>query len=840
MSAKKVISSIIFMVFAFLLVSYTTAFAEGGYDFVSKWGSLGSGNGNLNKPHGIFARPSGNLYVADYFNNRIQVFSTTGSYVSQWGSFGTGNGNFSYPDNVAVDSSGNIYVSDENNHRIQKFTSSGVYSAQWGSQGGADGQFNYPQAIAIDSSDKVYVVDSGNNRIQVFTAAGVFSTKWGSQGSGAGQFNAPRGIAVDASGNFYVADSGNNRISKYTTAGVYSGSWGTLGTGDGQFNFPRNVAVDSSGNVYVTDQYNSRIQKFAAGGTFITKWGSYGAGDGQFDKPYGITVDSSGNVYVTDENQNRIQKFSPTTCTYTLSSTGSTLSALSNTGTTNVTSLFNFCNWTATASASWITITAGASGTGNSTVSFSVTENTGAARTGSITIGGQTFTIAQSAWTYSNSIGSRNSIKITDMSGSLSTTGATITVKAWDVNGNSLAESGSASPLKVYNNATTTITGTSLASRFSPNKPILYAFTLDSSKLVITNVKTSVDGNLNIPSGYSSGTTNFVTNSVGSRNSIKITDMSGTLSSSGAAVNVAAWDVNGISIPVSGTALPLTVNNNATLTISGSDLAARFPTGTPMSYDFSVASTKVVITNVKSSADNSINIPYVYTNGTTNFVANSIGPRNTIRITDRSGILTDNGAAITIKAWDTNGNSLSESGSVSPLTVKNNATTTISGTNLAARFPSGTPMSYDFSIASTKIVVTNTKSTMDTSINIPSSYVNGITFYASNYIGTYDSIKITDLSGIMSSDGGLITIKAWDANGNSIPESGSAANLLLFSYGTTSISGSALAARFPSGTPIAYEFSFPSSKYIITNITGDSSGTVNVPNIYTSGVAGGI
>ena len=732
MKARKYNLLISFMAFAFVLTSYTTILAEGGYDFTTKWGFLGSGNDALNQPHGIVTTPSGNVYVADYYNNRVHVFSSAGSYVTKWGTFGTGNGNFKYPDNVAVDSSGNIYVSDENNHRIQKFSSAGVFDRTWGSQGAGDGQFNYPQAIAIDSSDKVYVVDSYNNRIQVFSSTGVFVTKWGSQGAGNGQLYSPRGIAVDTSGNVYVADSGNNRIQMYSTVGAFAGSWGTFGIGDGQFNFPRNVAVDSTGNIYVTDELNARIQKFARGGAFITKWGSYGSADGQFDKPYGITVDTLGNVYVTDYNLHRIQKFTPTTCTYTISPTGSVFSASSNTGTIGVTSLFNFCSWTATTSSSWITITAGASGTSNGTVIYSVTENSGSARTSTITIGGQTFTITQAAWTYSNSIGSRNSIKITDMSGTLSSAGATITVKAWDANGNSLADSGSAALLKVYNNATTTIAGANLASRFSHGTPILYAFTVDSSKVVVTNVNSSSDGTLNIPSGYTSGSTNFMTNSVGSRNSIKITDMSGSLSSSGAAVIVTAWDVNGNSIPESGSAVPLKVYNNATTIISGTDLAARFPSGTPMSYEFSVASTKVVITNVKSSSDGSINIPYVYTNGTTLYL------------------------------------------------------------------------------------------------------------YASNYVSSYNTIKITDLSGILPDEGGLITVNAWDANGNSIPASGSATVLLLFSYGTTTISGSELAARFPTGTPITYEFSLRSPKYIITNLTGNTSGTINVPTIYTDGVAGGI
>src|SRR5439155_167087 len=62
----------------------------------------------------------------------------------------------------------------------------------------------------------------------------------------------------------------------------------------------------------------------------------------------------------------------------------------------NVTASATTCGWTATDSATWITITSGASGTGNGTVSYSVTANTSATpRTGTLTIAGQTFTVNQ-------------------------------------------------------------------------------------------------------------------------------------------------------------------------------------------------------------------------------------------------------------------------------------------------------------------------------------------------------------------------------------------------------------------------------------------------------------
>ena len=102
------------------------------------------------------------------------------------------------------------------------------------------------------------------------------------------------------------------------------------------------------------------------------------------------------------------------------------------------------------------------------------------------------------------------------------------------------------------------------------------------------------------------------------------------------------------------------------------------------------------------------------------------------------------------------------------------------------------------------------------------------------------SIQISDLSGSISGGSGTITVSAWDVNGNAIAESGSAIPLTLANNGTTTIGGSDLIARFPTGTPASYEFTIGSSQYMVTTLTANNAGTLNVPSIYSSGVAGGI
>jgi sugar lactone lactonase YvrE len=297
---------------------------------ISTFGSSGTGNGQFYGPEGIAVDASGNLYVTDNANNRVQKFNSAGTYLTQWGTTGSGNGQFIYPFAIAIDQVGNVYVVDGGNKRIQKFDSNGTYLTQWQPLGAEKSGNNAYFRIATDNTGHVYVaagstqifnhgyIDTGS--IQVFNSEGSLLTQWGSRGKGNGQFGGPTGIAIDAKGNVCVADVMDNRIQEFKPDGTYVTQWGNTSNGsnspfvaprneNGKFNGPGGIAADPTGKVFVVDSGNRRIQVFNSKGKYLTQWNPSEKDDNDFINHPGIAVDAFGYIYLTDTFHNCIQKF---------------------------------------------------------------------------------------------------------------------------------------------------------------------------------------------------------------------------------------------------------------------------------------------------------------------------------------------------------------------------------------------------------------------------------------------------------------------------------------------------------------------------------------------------
>jgi sugar lactone lactonase YvrE len=273
--------------------------------FERTWGRQGTGTGDFYLPYGMTADSAGNIYIADTYNNRVQVFDASGTYRGSWGQKGIGQGSFVLPYDIAADKHGHVYVADTYNFRIQKFDTNGRFILQWGQKGAGTGQFAFLSGIAVGPEGSVYTTDAKMHRIQVFDRDGRYLRSWGQPGKDNGSFVTPMGLDVDDQGNVYVADSKMRRIQKFGSRGNFLATM-TLTN----LVYPTDVSVDrQSGNIFVLDGASHYFWELSPTGQNLRSFGGPGRNSAQFVKPYGICTDDAGNVFVADTGNSRIQKF---------------------------------------------------------------------------------------------------------------------------------------------------------------------------------------------------------------------------------------------------------------------------------------------------------------------------------------------------------------------------------------------------------------------------------------------------------------------------------------------------------------------------------------------------
>ena len=211
---------------------------DGNEEYISEFGSYGQRPGQFLWPMSVAVDNDVNVYVADEYLDRITVFSKNGEYLSHWGTHGSGDGGLDRPSGLAIRDD-IIFVVDSRNHRVQKLTLDGKYIGQFGSFGEGPGQLNTPWGIGLDKEGNVFVADWRNDRIQSFTSDGKWLASFGQPGTGGdasiayqhggirvvprpvGVFNRPTGVSVDKDGDIYVADWLNNRVQVLTPEGRF-------------------------------------------------------------------------------------------------------------------------------------------------------------------------------------------------------------------------------------------------------------------------------------------------------------------------------------------------------------------------------------------------------------------------------------------------------------------------------------------------------------------------------------------------------------------------------------------------------------------------------------------
>ncbi|XP_019633615.1 PREDICTED: tripartite motif-containing protein 3-like [Branchiostoma belcheri] len=255
------------------------------------FGGRGSETGQF--PFGITLSDEGEIFMADVWNQSIQVFTLQGQFVRQFPTVVSGEEKM-YPLDVALAGEGNLWVVG--------YTDSTNFAVQYNKQGRAQRKFDlqktgWMRGVAVDTRRNHILItqatgDENNRRgeVLVFRPDGTLVRTVGQQQG----MKFPRYITVDGEGNILVSDIDNHGVYVYNDEGQFLFQFGGKGSGEGQLKDPRGICTDGAGNIIVADKGNSRVEMFDKTGKFL-KHITIG-----MKGPWAVAMARQGQLVVTD------------------------------------------------------------------------------------------------------------------------------------------------------------------------------------------------------------------------------------------------------------------------------------------------------------------------------------------------------------------------------------------------------------------------------------------------------------------------------------------------------------------------------------------------------------
>ena len=250
-------------------------------------------------PLDVATDSAGNVYVLEYYNNRILVFDSSGNYKRAFGGYGNNCSRWRFARQFVIHNDV-IYIADTYGQKVKSLSLTGQCK-DISFRGGT-----YPHAIAANNN---YIfVGYNSNRMTVFDfrlnertsqSLNNLSYSWG--------------MSINSAGNkLAIADYSSNHVVEFSISGdrlTYAQKTSsTYSSGNGYYRRPTDTGYDSSGNIYALDLYNHRIQKKNSSLAYQAKTGSYSTSSG-FSYPYGMHIDGSDNIYVTDFYNFAVRKY---------------------------------------------------------------------------------------------------------------------------------------------------------------------------------------------------------------------------------------------------------------------------------------------------------------------------------------------------------------------------------------------------------------------------------------------------------------------------------------------------------------------------------------------------
>ncbi|CAF1481707.1 unnamed protein product, partial [Adineta steineri] len=279
----------------------------------------GNGQGQklnqLNIPWRIFIDEKKNIFIADYFNDRIVEWkynAKEGQIIAGGNGQGSRMDQLDRPSDVIVDQQNHsIIIADVVNRRV----------IRWMNQTQQILIHNIDcHNLAIDKHGFLYVSDHKKDEVRrwkmgEYNNEGIVVAGGNDRGNQLNQLSTPGFIFVDEEQSVYVSDRDNHRVMKWRkdarTGRIVAGGNGN-GKNLNQLALPFGVIVDDLGQIYVADLGNARVMRWREGqdaGEVVVGGNGEGNQPNQLYNPAGLSFDDEGNLYVADYWNHRIEKF---------------------------------------------------------------------------------------------------------------------------------------------------------------------------------------------------------------------------------------------------------------------------------------------------------------------------------------------------------------------------------------------------------------------------------------------------------------------------------------------------------------------------------------------------
>ena len=274
----------------------------------------------FNEPRQVVQNPDDTLTVVDTVNQRIVTMTPQGTPLSTCGARTNLPTSINWPRSVAIDpATGDRWVADTKQSRIQIWKADCRVVARIGTAGTGLSQFNWVYSVAIRASDRVaFMADMQNDRVvawDVATRTPIASYA----GSGSAALNSPRSISLTSRGDLLVSDSANNRVVRLSFNGTSFQDKGVVASG---LHTPEGAAEGPDGRIWVSDTLADQVLIYRDGVLDETLTTAHGT---PLNDPTTITTVGQ-RVYVSDTDNDRVLAYGDLPSTgFTLPPTGSSL-----------------------------------------------------------------------------------------------------------------------------------------------------------------------------------------------------------------------------------------------------------------------------------------------------------------------------------------------------------------------------------------------------------------------------------------------------------------------------------------------------------------------------------